>query len=296
MPINTGPTNTGPTNTGPINPGPIKLTEAQKAAYDRDGFVAPIDIFSADEVATIRAALEEAEQRWPEAMAGPGRNNAHYVLPALDAIAHDSRILDAVQDLIGPDILVAGTTLFIKEPETKGFISWHQDARYIGLEPHDWVTGWLAISDVTAENGCMRMVPGSHRADLVEHVDTYGEDNLLTRGQTVPDVDEDAAVTVPLKPGQLSLHHPRIVHGSGPNMSATRRIGFAIQSYIAPNVEQVIGKIWVQTARGTDKYGHHQTAPRPTAAMQLADIAFRDKTNDSLSEIFYAGANRKGRY
>ena len=273
-----------------------RLTTDQQAAYARDGFVAPIDIFSPDEVAEIRAALEQAEQRWPEGMAGPNRNNAHYVLPVLDSIAHDSRILDAVEDLIGPDINVAGTTLFIKEPETKGFISWHQDARYIGLEPHDWVTAWLAISDVTEENGCMRMVPGSHTAPLVEHVDTYGEDNLLTRGQTVPNVDEAATVAVPLKPGQLSLHHPRVVHGSGPNMSGSRRIGFAIQSYIATNVDQVIGKIWVQTARGTDSFGYHEQAPRPSQSMRPEDIAFRDLTNEKLSEIFYAGAKQKGRY
>ena len=273
-----------------------RLTSAQQEAYHRDGYVAPIDIFDADEVAAIRAALEEAEAAHPDAMQGPGRNNAHYVLPVLDAIAHDSRILDAVEDLIGPNINVAGTTLFIKEPETKGFISWHQDARYIGLEPHDWVTAWLAISDVTEENGCMRMVPGSHTAPLVEHVDTYGEDNLLTRGQTVPNVDEAATVAVPLKPGQLSLHHPRIVHGSGPNMSDSRRIGFAIQSYIATNVDQVIGKIWVQTARGTDSFGYHEQAPRPSKSMRPEDIAFRDLTNEKLSDIFYAGANQKGRY
>lgn len=275
---------------------PKRLTSAQQAAYHRDGYVAPIDIFDADEVAAIRSALEAAEADHGEVMQGPGRNNAHYVLPVLDSIAHDSRILDAVEDLIGPDINVAGTTLFIKEPETKGFISWHQDARYIGLEPHDWVTAWLAISDVNEENGCMRMVPGTHAAPLVDHVDTFGEDNMLTRGQTVPDVDEAATVPVPLKPGQLSLHHPRVVHGSGPNRSGKRRVGFAIQSYITPAVEQVIGKIWVQTARGTDFGGHHTEAPRTTAEMAPEDIAFRDMTNDELSKIFYAGAAKKGKY
>jgi len=275
---------------------PKRLTAAQQAAYARDGWVAPIDIFSPEEVAEIRAALDEAEAAHGDQLQTAGRNNAHYVLPVLDRIAHDPRILDAVEDLIGPDILVAGTTLFIKEPRTEGFISWHQDARYIGLEPHDWVTAWLAISDVTEENGCMRMIPGTHAAPLVEHVDTYGEDNLLTRGQTVPDVDEAAAVPVPLKPGQLSLHHPRVVHGSGPNRSGERRIGFAIQSYISPAVEQVIGRIWVQTARGTDFGGHHSEAKRPSEVMAAADIAFRDRTNDELSKIFYAGAAKKGKY
>ena len=275
---------------------PKRLTEAQQAAYHRDGFVAPIDIFTAEEVAGIRSELEAAEAAHGDQLSAAGRNNAHYVLPVLDRIAHDPRILDAVEDVIGPDILVAGTTLFIKEPETSGFISWHQDARYIGLEPHDWVTAWLAISDVTEENGCMRMVPGTHSAPLVEHVDTYGEDNMLTRGQTVPDVDEDASVPVPLKPGQLSLHHPRIVHGSGANRSGARRVGFAIQSYISPAVEQVIGRIWVQTARGSDYGGHHTEAKRTTSVMEADDIAFRDMTNDELSKIFYAGAAKKGKY
>ena len=275
---------------------PKRLTEAQQAAYKRDGFVAPIDIFTADEVAQIHAELDAAEAAHGEQLQAAGRNNAHYVLPVLDRIAHDQRILDAVEDVIGPDILVAGTTLFIKEPETTGFISWHQDARYIGLEPHDWVTAWLAISDVNEENGCMRMVPGTHAAPLVDHVDTFGEDNMLTRGQTVPDVDEAATVPVPLKPGQLSLHHPRVVHGSGPNRSGKRRVGFAIQSYITPAVEQVIGKIWVQTARGTDFGGHHTEAPRTKTEMAPEDIAFRDMTNDELSKIFYAGAAKKGKY
>ena len=275
---------------------PKRLTEAQQAAYQRDGFVAPIDIFTADEVAQIHAELDAAEAAHGEQLQAAGRNNAHYVLPVLDRIAHDQRILDAVEDVIGPDILVAGTTLFIKEPETTGFISWHQDARYIGLEPHDWVTAWLAISDVNEENGCMRMVPGTHTAPLVHHVDTFGEDNMLTRGQTVPDVDENMAVTVPLAPGQMSLHHPRVIHGSGPNRSPERRIGFALQSYIAPSVKQVHGEMYVQLARGSDDYGYHQEAPRVTAAMSAEATALRADANRKLSDIFYAGSDRIGKF
>ena len=273
-----------------------RLATAQQQAYERDGFVAPVDIFSEDEMADIRAEIEAAETCWPDALDGPGRNNAHLALPVLDRITHDSRLLDAVEDVIGGDILAAGTTLFIKEPDSSGFISWHQDARYIGMEPHDWVTGWLAISDVTEENGCMQMIPGSHTAPLKDHIDTYGEDNLLTRGQTVPDVDESKAVPVPLKPGQLSLHHPRIIHGSGPNRSAERRIGFALQSYIAPSVRQVLGEMYVQQARGTDRYKHHIEAPRVTAAMSAEAVALRADANKKLSDIFYAGSDRIGKY
>ena len=275
---------------------PKRLTDDQIAAYHRDGFVAPIDIFAADEIAAIRTEIEHAEQSWPQALDGPGRNNAHLALPVLDRIVHDSRILDAVEDVIGGHILAAGTTLFIKEPDSSGFISWHQDARYIGMEPHDWVTGWLAISNVTEENGCMQMIPGSHVAPLKDHIDTYGADNLLTRGQTVPDIDESMAVPVPLAPGQMSLHHPRVIHGSGPNRSPERRIGFALQSYIAPSVKQVHGEMYVQLARGSDDYGYHQEAPRVTAAMSAEATALRADANRKLSDIFYAGSDRIGKF
>lgn len=263
--------------------------------YEREGFAAPIDIFEPDEIAEILAEIETAEAEWGDALQGPGRNNAHYVLPVLDRIAHNPRILDAVEALIGPDILVGGTTLFIKEPETDGFISWHQDARYMGLEPHNWVTAWLAVTDVTEENGCMRMLPGTHHAPLVDHVDTFGENNMLTRGQTVPGVDERKTVPVIMRAGQLSLHHPRVIHGSGPNLSDKRRVGFAIQSYLGGDVEQQFGKIWAQQARGA-KRGIAFDAPRPTEPMRKEDVAFRDLTNDELSKIFYRGADKTGKW
>ncbi|MGB1160051.1 MAG: phytanoyl-CoA dioxygenase family protein [Alphaproteobacteria bacterium] len=275
---------------------PKRLTVEQQETYARDGFVAPIDIFSADEIAEIRAEIEEAEAKWPNALDGAGRNNGHLALPVLDRIVHDSRILDAVEDVLGANILAAGSTLFIKEPNTGGFISWHQDARYAGMEPHDWVTGWLAISNVTEENGCMQMIPGSHIDPLRDHVDTFGEDNLLTRGQEVQGIDESQAVPVPLKPGQLSLHHPRIVHGSGPNTSNERRIGFALQSYITPSVEQVLGDMYVQHARGVDEPQNHIEAPRVQEAMSAEAVALRIDANKKLADILYAGSEKLGKY
>jgi len=263
--------------------------------YEQNGYVAPIDIFTSSEIAQIRSEIEAAEAKWGDRFRNSGRNNAHYVLPVLDQIAHEPRILDVVEQLIGKDILVCGTTLFVKEPETKGFISWHQDARYVGLEPHNWVTAWLAISDVNEENGCMRMLPGSHLAPLHDHVDTYDEDNILTRGQTVPDVNESESVPVELKAGQLSLHHPRVIHGSGPNLSHSRRMGFAIQSYIGGDVEQINGKIWVQQARGT-KTRVPLKATRPNSEMDANDVAFWQTANDELAKIFYDGAEKKGKY
>ena len=272
------------------------LTSEQIAFYQDNGYVAPIDIFTEDEALALRQELEALERDHPEAVMGKNRNNVHYVTALFDRIAHHDRILDAVESVIGRNILVAGSTLFVKEPEQKGFISWHQDARYIGLEPYNWVTAWLALSNVTTENGCMYMWPKSHHQGQRDHVDTYGEDNLLTRGQTVMDVPEDDIVPIELKPGQLSLHHPWVVHGSGHNTSSERRIGFAIQSYIGADVDQVLGKIYVQQARGDDPFGYHEHTPRPVGTMSGQDIRFRDQANAALQEIFYHGAEKRGKY
>ncbi len=273
-----------------------RLTEKQINAYNRDGFIAPIDIYSSAEAATLRQEFEALETLHPEALTGRNRNNVHFVTTLFDKIAHNPSILDAVETLIGRDILVGGTTLFVKEPEQRGFISWHQDGRYIGLEPDNWVTAWLALSDVTIENGCMYMWPGSHRDGPREHLDTFDKENLLTRGQTVLNVPETETTPIELAAGQLSLHHPWVVHGSGHNTSKNRRIGFAIQSYIGTNVNSIYGKIFVQQARGKDDYNHHQHVPRASTILAEHDVVFRDEANESLKKIFYHGAKQIGRY
>lgn len=273
-----------------------RLSEEQLVSFNRDGFIAPLDIYSPTEAKALRSELEYLEAKHPDALTGRNRNNVHYVTTLFDKIAHNPDILDAVESLIGRDILIGGTTLFIKEPEQRGFISWHQDARYIGLEPDNWVTAWLGLSDVTTENGCMYMWPGSHLKGPLEHLDTFNKENLLTRGQTVQNVPESETTPILLKAGQLSLHHPWVVHGSGHNRSKSRRIGFAIQSYIGTNVDSIHGKIFVQQARGLDSYGYHKHTPRPVSIMTKRDVQFRDEANNALKKIFYHGAKRVGKY
>ena len=218
------------------------------------------------------------------------------ISPLLDEVAHNSKILDAVQSLIGENILVCGTTLFIKNPNKKGFVSYHQDAKYIGLEPHNWVTAWVAITDSNEKNGCMRMWSGSHKDNLKEHDQKFNEGNLLTRGQTVKNVPKDKTTPLVLKAGQMSLHHPTIVHGSDLNKSNDRRIGFVIQSYIATDVKQILGKNSVQLARGVDKFNFHKKIGRPYLLMDKNDLELKKKENDNLQEIFYKGSSRKGSY
>ena len=274
----------------------ISLNAKQLKDYEDQGFVAPVDILTLEEATKIKEEIEYIEKKWPDELVGLGRNNVHYISPIFDQVCHNSKILDAVESIIGKDILVGGTTLFIKDPDKKGFVSWHQDAKYIGFEPYNWVTAWLAITDANEENGCMRMWSGSHKEKIKDHKDTYDENNLLTRGQTVQNVPIEKTTPNVLKAGQLSLHHPMIVHGSGPNKSNQRRIGFVIQSYIGTNVNQVLGKIFVQQARGKDTSQYHEHAKRPVELMSKNDMIFKNKANEELAKIFYKDAKKIGKF
>ena len=272
------------------------LSPEEIQQYKEDGYIAPIDVLSKDEAEEVKKEIEYIEKKWPDELEGLGRNYAHLISPILDKVSHNSKILDAVESIIGKDILVCGTTLFIKNPDKKGFVSFHQDAKYIGLEPYNWVTAWLAVTDSNEENGCMRMYKGSHKKDLKFHNQKFDENNLLTRGQTIEDIPINETTPVILKAGQLSLHHPTIIHGSGLNKSKERRIGFAIQSYIGANVDEVLGKIYVQQARGNDTFKFHEHVKRPTELMNENDIKTRKKANEELSKIFYSGSKKIGKF
>ena len=272
------------------------LNSEQIRDYKDNGFVAPINVLSSEEVKKIKEEIEYIEKKWPNELIGLGRNNVHYISPIFDKVCHNDKILNAVESIIGKNILVGGTTLFIKDPDNKGFVSWHQDAKDIGFEPYNWVTAWLAITDANEQNGCMRMWSGSHKEKIKDHKDTYDKNNLLTRGQTVQNVPIEKTTLNTLKAGQLSLHHPMIVHGSGPNKSNQRRIGFVIQSYIGANVDQVLGKIFVQKARGKDTFKYHEYAKRPVELMNKNDMIFKNKANEELAKIFYKDAKKIGKY
>ena len=272
------------------------LTLKQLGQYERDGYISPIDVLTSKEALEIREEIERIENQWPNELDGLGRNYIHLISPIFDRVCHNPKILDAVESIIGRNILICGSTLFIKNANEKGFVSFHQDAKYIGLEPHNWVTAWLAVTDSNEENGCMKMWSGSHKEELKYHDQKFDENNLLTRGQTIKNVPINETNSVVLKAGQMSLHHPTIVHGSGLNKSNDRRIGFVVQSYIGSNVDQVLGKMYVQLARGEDLFNYHEHIKRPIELMNKKDNLLRKKANDELSKIFYTGAKKIGKY
>ena len=273
-----------------------KLSPNQLQEYNNNGYVAPIDILSLNETIEIRKEIEFIEKKFPKEIEKSGRYNVHLISPLLDQVVHNTKILDAVESVVGKDILVCGTTLFIKNPYEKGFVSYHQDAKYIGLEPHNWVTAWVAITDSNEKNGCMRMWTGSHKGNLKDHDQKFNEGNLLTRGQTVENVPEKKLKPLLLSAGQMSLHHPALVHGSGLNKSNDRRIGFVIQSYIGSNVKQVLGDNSVQIARGNDNFQYHNVINRPSGLLVEKDIKLKTIENKNLQKIFYNGSQKKGQY
>tara|TARA_Y100000994_G_scaffold210276_1_gene184094 strand:+ start:231 stop:1058 length:828 start_codon:yes stop_codon:yes gene_type:complete len=272
------------------------LSSNQLKQYEDEGFVSPINIFSKEKAKEIRDEIELIEKTMPGELEKSGRYNAHLISPLLDEVAHNSKILDAVESLIGENILICSTTLFIKNPNEKGFVSYHQDAKYIGLEPYNWVTAWVAVTDSNEHNGCMKMWSGSHKDNLKEHDQNFNEGNLLTRGQTVKNVPKNEIKNLILNAGQMSLHHPKTVHGSEINYSNDRRIGFVIQSYIGTNVKQVLGKNSVQLARGIDKFNFHEKIERTKSLMNKNDLKIKKQENDYLQEIFYRGSEKKGNY
>ncbi|MGI9315803.1 MAG: phytanoyl-CoA dioxygenase family protein [bacterium] len=275
---------------------PKVLTSQQIDQYHELGFISPIEVMSAENAAACLAKLESAERNYPQEINPENRNNAHLSFKFLDEIVHHSVVLDVVEDLIGPNISLWGSVLFIKEPHSKGYVSWHQDATYVGIKPHDFVTPWLALTPSNRDNGCMSMIPGSHKDHIRTHDDTFAEDNILTRGQVVPDVDESSAVDLILEPGQMSVHHSEIVHGSQPNNSAQRRVGFAMQAYMPPHVRQVIGKNYWLDIRGNNQRENSISLDRPRYDMDRKGAANRKLANDNWAEILYQGAEQKRAY
>lgn len=268
------------------------LSEAAVRHYRDLGYYTPVPVLSAAEAGDLRRRLEAYEAASGR-LSGRLRHKPHLLFTWLADLVRHPRILDAVEDIIGPDILCWGSSFFIKEARTHNFVSWHQDSTYWGLEPPDVITAWVAFTDSTAANGAMRVIPGTHQMDQVPHRDTFRPDNLLSRGQEIMvDVDEAQAVMMPLRAGEMSLHHVRLIHGSDPNPSDDRRIGFAIR-YIPTHVRQVAGAHDSATlVRGVDRFGHFVAEEQPDADMSAAAVAHHAAVTGAHAAILMRGTEK----
>jgi len=265
------------------------LTADQVEQYSHDGFVAPIRVLSEDAATELRRRLEEHESGTGDPLKGGLRHKTHLVFSWLADLVRDETVLDAMEDLLGPDLLCWTSTFFIKEANDPGFVSWHQDSTYWSLSTPDVATAWIALTDSNEENGAMSVIPGSHLLDQLPHRDTYSPHNLLSRGQEVEvGVDPSAAVRLDLRPGEMSLHHVRIIHGSAPNQSDDRRIGFAMR-YIPTHVRQLAGPDSASLVRGVDRHANFDLEPRATSDLDPEMVALHQRIAEQNAKILYQG-------
>jgi non-haem Fe2+, alpha-ketoglutarate-dependent halogenase len=269
-----------------------RLASAAVEQYRRDGFYFPVRVMSAGEALALRGRLEAVEAEHGGRLSGEIRHKPHLLFTWLADLVRHPSILDAVEDVLGPNLLAWSTSFFIKEARDSAYVSWHQDATYWGLSEPDVLTAWVAFTEATVDNGAMRMVPGSHGEQLA-HRDTFAANNLLSRGQEIAvAVDETRGVDIVLRAGEMSLHHVLIVHGSGANPSSDRRIGFAIR-YIPTTVAQVAGEDSATLVRGIDEHHHFALEPRPGADMDPAFVELHRKITERNAQILYRGTQVK---
>lgn len=268
------------------------LSDAAVAQYRQDGLYFPIPVFSAEETRSYRAKLEEFERSQGE-VRNKRMFKTHLILTWVDEIIRHPKVLDAVESILGPNLLCWNTHWFIKNPGDERYISWHQDLTYWHLEPDEAITAWIALSPATVASGAMRMVPGTQNREVVEHRDTWSGKSMLTRGQEIAvEVDEKDAVDVVLQSGEMSLHHHKIFHASNANVSDDRRIGLAIR-YIPTHVRQVaIDDDSAALVRGVDAYGHFRPEPRPARDLDPDALALQEIAAQNQARILYTGTDR----
>lgn len=259
------------------------LTETQIDHFSNEGWLAPFRAIDAAQAAEAVRWLNEYEIRQRADVNQHLKIKGHLAAPWIVELARNRNILDAVESLIGPNIMLFAASIFAKPGKDGSYVSWHQDSAYFGLDPHDEVTAWVALTESNMANGALQVMPGSHKGPDLHHDETFEPNNLLIRGQKIDIQDDSRAVTMELKAGEFSLHHERTVHGSKQNTTDTRRSGFAF-FYMPPHVRSVGKRRAALLVRGEDNYGHWDSDPLPRhdydpvsfKVLQLAWRAYKD--------------------
>jgi non-heme Fe2+,alpha-ketoglutarate-dependent halogenase len=274
------------------------LSSEQLQSYEENGYLCPLRVLSDSETQKFRRQFDDYTEENRERLSKliPRERRAvygltHFSLPWVYEIVSNPRVLDAVEGVLGPNLLVWGSDWFVKFPGDAAFISWHQDGAYWGLQPPKVTTAWIALSPSTKESGCMEVMPGTQKTQLPQR-ETYALDNALSRGQEIAvDVDESKSVPLTLTPGEMSLHHIGIAHGSKANGTNYARIGIAVR-YIAPEVvQQGSERQLVQLVRGKDEHGNFEIVAPPSDAATAAEI--RNEADRRVLKNIYAETQPK---
>jgi len=203
------------------------LSREQLSDYDRNGILFPITVLSSDEVDLFRRELQAVADNCGQSQRR--LDGLHLLFDWAYRLVSHAAVLDAVEDLLGDDILVDGSLVFYKPAHDSSYVSWHQDSVYSDWHQTPSTSAWIALTTSNQANGCMRAIPGSHKLGPITHAAVRDGLNLLFRGEQVSTVDETLAVDVELRPGEMSFHQSNLVHGSRPNTSDQPRIGFIVR-------------------------------------------------------------------
>ena len=264
------------------------LTPTQIGKYRSDGFLYPVDVMSREEAQCYLQQLEASETLQGKLLVKGSNFKPHLLFKWADELAHHPKILDAVEDLIGPDIRILSSTVFPKKPGDGTFVDWHQDGTYFALEPDDvQVAAWVALSEAPIESGCMEMAVGSHQLGQLSHAEVSSEKHMLSLGQTVnAPFQKDRTEFMPLKAGQISLHHTHTAHRSGPNTTSFRRVGVTL-TYVPAYVKvRARRKPSAALVRGSDKWQHFQDEPRPQVEYGEKEREFQQYANSLFKAIY----------
>lgn len=268
-----------------------RLSAEQIKRWRHDGFLSPFPLLNATELTACREGLERFEQ-WLGAPVNSTedlqyRTMPYLILPWAAKLAQDARILDVVEDLIGPDILIYTSTFFIKEPHSPTIAAWHQDSTYYGLEPKEEVTVWVALSDANEAAGCMDALSFKGKPRQLSHVSRVVKNSVNRAAQVITEpLDEGEPVAMPLKAGEFSMHHGLCPHRSGPNTANHRRIGLGL-NYIPTSVRPVGSiKPAAMLVRGIDRYQHFELVEPAQAELDARGIAMHERAVGLYRDLY----------
>ena len=248
------------------------LSTRQIEDYRRDGFIFPISVLSPEEINRFRNSFESLIETTRDY--SPKRfDRLHQFFDWAYQVVTNEKLLDVVEAILGDDILVYGTLVLAKKPHDLRYASWHQDSFYSGLHLTPSTTAWIALTPSHARNGCMRVIPGSHKLGALEHENVEDDPHMLNRrGERIKiDVDESQAVDVVLKPGEISLHESTLVHGSTANTSDEPRIGFIVR-FVTSRMRNPNTRL--MRVRGNGDCGHLELAEKPGISAEDARAAW----------------------
>mgnify|MGYP000591937640 FL=1 len=262
---------------------PKVLSAAGVESAKRNGYAYPVPVVAPEKAHHYLKQFEEFERNHSHDRPRKLMVKAHILFPWMIELGTTPALLDAIEDLIGPDIMLTISAVWVKDGNDPSFTTWHQDSAYFGYEPMDVWGAWIGLTDSHIEHGCMRYLPRSHLAPEMSHTETYDELNLLSRGQSIDQLDDSKAVDAEVSAGEASIHHFRLAHSSKPNTSDQRRIGILFV-YCAPRVRPTLGRYPALLVRGENSFDYWDQDPIPDCDLDPAIVEYFEGFNSRYTD------------